>query len=193
MKNSLIAIATVTRFIEQSEEPSQFIVHNLPENTNQNLMDAIVKISIGNDEFDMHKHNDEAFLSDLNKAYASCAHGVYDRHDYHYGFERYEILSSDELDALEKIKSKLICYEICADEVLQDLFEFLVAHKDSLHELNTVHPQFHEAAIEYTPLQAIEKTNQTVATLLKAFVGYIEEGIEDWGAVVNPFEILTAA
>lgn len=193
MKNSLIAIATVTRFIEQSEEQSQFIVHNLPENTNQNLMDAIIKISIGNDEFDMHKHNDDAFLSDLSKAFASCAHAVYDRHDYHYGFERYEILNSDELQALEKIKSKLICYEICADEVLQDLFEFLVAHKDSLHELNTVHPQYHNAVIKYTPLQEIEQTNQTVAKVLKTFVDYIAQDIEDWDAVVNPFEILTAA
>lgn len=193
MKNSLIAIATVTRFIEQSEEPRQFVVHNLPENTHQNLMDAIIKISIGNDEFDMHKRNDEAFLSDLSKAYASCAHGVYDRHDYTYGFERYEVLTSDEFEALEKLKSKLIYHEICADEVLQDLFEFLVAHKDSLHELNTVHPQFNGAVIQYTPLQAIEKTNQTVSKVLKAFVGYIEEGIEDWEAVVNPFEILTAA
>lgn len=168
------AIATLVRHINNSEEPTQVVLSNIPEWASEKLIHAILLLDLCQDEYSLYSSNPDADLSKLYMALTSTMDGVVDAHNYDCYVNGVVYIDEAQVEALSVLKGVLLVYPCDFYQVLQQLYDFIQCRiLDDVFTLEMIHTH-----------------NKDIATVLSFLIGYYDAGVSDLSLATTLIEDL---
>lgn len=181
--NPVAALMTMSRYIDGTDYGTQMLLVNTPRNASDPLLFALCKLSICQDEHEIHLGNADAGLHDLFNPLIEVGGAVIDRLDYRYGVDKVDWFDQKQLDAFDKLYELMLTPQVCVESLLKDTFDLLVMHKDSFNEVTKPQSErpvadaaFNEENAHISPLNQMLQKNPETGKLLALLIDYVEQG-----------------